>query len=107
MTERTLRDQIASLPRYMSDEIGMDRCPTGDWIKRDAVLALLDAHTAEQPAPDAVAEAAKVLLEAMHSDQVQGAVDAMHGMLPVGTARNDAQSGATFFLDALAKGYQP
>lgn len=56
MTERTLREQIAGLPRYMSDEIGMDRCPTGDWINRDAVLALLDAHTAEQPAPDAVAE---------------------------------------------------
>lgn len=60
--------------------------------------------TPPSPAPDAVAEAAKVLLAAMHSDQVQGAVDAMHGMLPVGTARNDAQIGATFFLDALAKG---
>lgn len=57
MTKRTLRDQIASLPRYLSDELGMDRSPTGDWIKCDAVLALLDAHTAEQPAPDAVAEA--------------------------------------------------
>ena len=40
MTDRTLREKIAALPTWK-----------GVWLDRHAVLALLDAHTAEQPAP--------------------------------------------------------
>lgn len=58
MTDRTLLEQITDLPRYMSDEIGMGYCPTGDWIRRDSVLAILDAHTAEPSAPAHIAAAA-------------------------------------------------
>ena len=36
----------------------------GNWICRRSVLALLDAHTAAQPAPDAVAEAARSVMAA-------------------------------------------
>lgn len=129
MTERTLREQIAgTLASFFHDHHGQ-LLAAADAIIQE--FCTLDAHTAQpavdvsephvdehqrglsvaderqKPAPDAVAEAAKVLLEALHSDQVQGAVDTMHGMLPVGTARGDAQIGATFFLDALAKGQQP
>lgn len=56
---KVLRDRIANLPRYEPDfcdggfncRSDMTEEPEGDWIKRDEVLALLDAHTAEQPAP--------------------------------------------------------
>ena len=61
MTERTLRDQaVAALAAY--DRANPMR--TADWhgddcdcfrCEMDRLRAILDAHTAEQPAPDAVA----------------------------------------------------
>ncbi|WP_103171551.1 hypothetical protein [Paracoccus sp. SY] len=59
MTERTLRDQIAALTRWDPKDYKQGMCldDNGEYILREAVLRLLDAHTAAQPAPDAVAEA--------------------------------------------------
>ncbi len=54
MTERTLREKIEALAVSARDE--------GEVMFNRAiyqVLDILDAHTAAQPAPDAVAEAAK------------------------------------------------
>ena len=132
MTERTLRisaRMTEEIQQWASDELSQWPRDTAYAADLESLLAQLTeqpalAHiaaaactcghcgglvccqncgTPPQPAPDAVAEAATVLLEALHSDEVQRAVDTMHGMLPVGTKRSDAQIGATFFLDALAK----
>ena len=53
MTERTLREKIAEIFAEDDAFVGIGR---DSYDKADRVLALLDAHTAEQPSPDAVAE---------------------------------------------------
>ena len=57
MTERTLRDQIAALQKYRFTGDCLVPDGRGVLVNINLVLALLDAHTAAQPAPDAVAEA--------------------------------------------------
>lgn len=57
MTNRTLREKIEALVASAKDD---DDVMFNRAIYQ--VLDILDAHTAAQPAPDAVAEAAKALL---------------------------------------------
>ena len=52
MTDCTLREKIETLEIWQGDD------GRTSLVSLAAFLALLDAHTAEQPAPDAVAEAA-------------------------------------------------
>ena len=54
MTDRTLREKIAAIFAEDDAFVGIGR---DSYDKADRVLALIDAHTVEQPAPDAVAEA--------------------------------------------------
>lgn len=49
MTDRTLREKLDRLPKWGRDH---------SLVVLSDVLRILDAHTAAQPAPDAVAEAA-------------------------------------------------
>lgn len=130
MTDRTLRDQIASLPRYepdycdrMGNRSDMIDEPEGDWLSRDAVLALLAAHTAEQPAPDAVAEAEKGQRFALSVDQsklfdyLRDASNTDEALRIVGSRIvTSLLSGGPGFAEAivmelagisLAKGHQP
>lgn len=108
---RTLREKIAALPV-------MDDSETADgWNAAiERVLAILDAH---QPAPDAVAEAAKVLLAVLEDpdslpfdkhpnwQQVYDDMTADHNESMEICGCHDWPSLLTAALRALAQGQRP
>ena len=99
MTERTLRDRISALlvhPTRDQDDM-IYNLAIGD------ALAALDAHTAEQPAPDAVAEAGRSLLRIV--EEIEGAMK--HGTWrdEKGGRLKDTPEWVSFYN--AAKGHQP
>ena len=97
MTERTLRisaRMAEEIQQWASDELSQWPRDTAYAADLESLLAQL---TAEQPAPDAVAEAAKL------ADQIEHALKYNAKMVDVLNLL--ATAGLT--LRALAKGHQP
>ena len=118
MTERTLREKIEAMEPWniVAPNVPGGRCKM---VPLEDVLALLDAHTAAQPAPDAVAEAAKVLLAVLEDpdslpiekhpnwQEVYDEMTADHFESIDICGRHDWPSTLTVALRAIAKGHQP
>lgn len=103
MTDRTLREKIAAMI--------IQQCADQDDVVYNMaigdVLRILDAHTAAQPAPDAVAEAAKVLLSDNDAVTELAVETYRHNQPDAGGKRRGYRPSVIAALQCLAKGSHP